>query len=120
MKTGIELIAEERQEQIEKHGWSLQHDKYYGKKQLMQAARFCITAMSYIPAWYSHKPNSFWPVGWDLYWMKKVISKTDKQKLIVAGAFYMAEIDRVGKDMRCSAMIKSIAAEIDRLQNTQP
>lgn len=39
MKTGIELIAEERQRQIEKEGWTMEHDIFehrYG--QLVDAA----------------------------------------------------------------------------------
>jgi hypothetical protein len=40
MKSGIELIAEERQEQIEKHGFDVNNDKYYSKNELKK--RQCI------------------------------------------------------------------------------
>jgi len=38
MKTGIELIAKERQEQIEKHGYDLAHDLNYKNDELIKAA----------------------------------------------------------------------------------
>lgn len=32
MKNGIELIAQERQEQLEKHGWTLEDDTNHEKR----------------------------------------------------------------------------------------
>ncbi len=37
-KVGIEIIAEERQRQIEKEGWSKEHDMYYIHNELSLAA----------------------------------------------------------------------------------
>lgn len=38
MKTGIELIAEERVRQITKEGWTLEHDYEHRRMELLQAA----------------------------------------------------------------------------------
>lgn len=41
MKTGIELIAEERQEQIEKHGFTTDED--YNLGELVEGAKYALT-----------------------------------------------------------------------------
>lgn len=81
---GIELIAEERHEQIYKHGWDLENDQYYKNGELLQAAMFCIGADK-------------WPENWDLHFRDKILSKDQIGKLKVAGAFIAAEIDRIKK-----------------------
>ena len=43
MKTGIELITEERNEQIEKHKWSEDHDDQHKDRELLNAAIFLLT-----------------------------------------------------------------------------
>lgn len=110
MKTGIELIAEERQEQITKHGFSIEDDYYYSKKELVQAAEYCLMLAGLI------KKNVFWPEHWDKYFEYKIVNKSTIGQLTVAGAFLMAENDR-RKDNFWEDWIKNIAAEIDRLQN---
>jgi len=52
MKSGIELISEERKEQIEKHGWSIQNDKDYSSEQLIKASLFCINQKLFEWPWY--------------------------------------------------------------------
>ena len=53
-KSGIELITEERKEQIEKHGWDLSDDKSYSEEELLKAALFCIDQKRF---------------EWPFYWM---------------------------------------------------
>lgn len=90
MKTGIELITEERIEQIIKHGKSLPHDKEANKKQQLRvAAQKLINNGS--PSINEAKP----PFGWDQEIWDKMRSKTNKEKLIIAGALIAAEIDRI-------------------------
>jgi hypothetical protein len=86
MKTGVELIAEERQEQIEKHGFDVIHDvEYYSKNELIQAACFAI-----------HPEQFKWPAGWDEEFASKIRMKPNKvERLKVAGALIAAEIDRL-------------------------
>lgn len=111
-KTGIELIAEERQEQIEKHGFSLENDQYYSNGELIEASKFCIEqAKKPKPEYETCK----WPENWDDYFEDKIRNKTTVGKLTVAGAFLMAENDRIGSNLH-DLEIKEIAAEIDRLQ----
>lgn len=117
MKTGIELIAAERQEQIEKHGWTLEHDAGYRNDQLSQAAFYCFDLAGYNPM-NIHKKHS-WPDGWDDYFEEKIKAKTKIQQIVVGAAFLIADNDRRG-DNFWAQRIKDAADEIDRLQNTQP
>lgn len=81
--TGAELIAQERKEQIEKHGFSVANDQYYAQGQLIDAAMFCIDPVM-----------NGWPDGWDDHFEDKIRSKDRIGRLQVAGAFIAAEIDR--------------------------
>lgn len=84
MKKGIELIAKERQEQIEKHGWNIEKDKCYKSEELLKAALFCIDQKRFEFPW-----------GWIEKFRTKIVRKNRVQQLIVAGAFIAAEIDRI-------------------------
>ena len=107
--TGIELITVERSEQKIKHGFSLEHDQYYSKSQLVQAAEFCIEQSAQ-----PKEEKRKWPKGWDKYFEDKIRNKTKMGKLIVAGAFYMAEDDRIGHEFY-NGKIQQIAEIIDKL-----
>lgn len=99
MKTGIELIAEERKRQIEEEGWTKEHDAVHTRGELAKAAAayalppLCradyapdIAAAPFMWPW----NKSFW----------KPVPNDRIRELVKAGAL--------------------IAAEIDRLQNQQP
>lgn len=96
MKTGIELIADERQRQIEVEGWTKEHDAQHKDCELVKAA-ICYAD----PNIYYHQenrimryriPNKFWPKQWDIHWFKP----TDRiRDLVKAGALIAAEIDRL-------------------------
>ena len=107
MKTGIELITEERKEQVKKHGWSSEHDKQHEGGQLAYAAAQCVSpqviyqkeeyanATHFVVLHYS---------GWDLPTkyngnvLKDNIDCTKQERihqLKVAGALCGAEIDRL-------------------------
>ena len=96
MKTGIELITEERQRQIEVEGWTKEHDAEHKNGELAKAA-ICYAD----PNVYCHQenriirhriPNHFWPKQWDIHWFKP----TDRiRDLVKAGALIAAEIDRL-------------------------
>ncbi len=88
--TGIELIAKEREEQIEKHGRTVEKDvEINGGKELAQAA----AALAY-PFHYADDFDDY-PVNWDRDILAKMIQKTYKERLIIAGALIAAEIDRI-------------------------
>lgn len=86
-KTGIELIAAERAEQIEKHGRTVEADKKFNRKrQLRQAAHALIEESAFI--------NEA-PEGWDKGIWSKMKRKPLRDRLIIAGALIAAEIDRL-------------------------
>lgn len=97
MKTGVELIAEERQRQIEVEGWTKEHDAQHKDCELAKAA-ICYADPN---VYYHHenrvlrhrRPNwDFWPMKWDECWFKP----TDRiRDLVKAGALIAAEIDRL-------------------------
>lgn len=107
MKTGIELITEERQEQIEKHGRSLEHDKTHDQGELADAAVICAAnRLVYEKSKYANSVNfnvlqmGSWelPVEYDGNVLVANYNSTDKERihqLKVAGALIAAEIDRV-------------------------
>lgn len=93
MKTGIELIAEERQEQIEKHGRSISQDVTYNsglEKPLTKAAAALTMEHGNSLAMQTMRPQN-----WDAEIWNKMMSKPYKERLIIAGALIAAEIDRV-------------------------
>jgi hypothetical protein len=111
MKTGIELIAQERKEQIEKHGYTLELDAGYRNKQLVQAAEYCFMLTG---LW---NKSVFWPEGWDNKTAIRIAGKSIVEQLVIGAAFLMAENDR-RRDDHWGDRIKNIAAEIDRIQQS--
>lgn len=90
MKTGIELIAEERQEQISKHGRTVLNDVFENKgRQLVKAAQ---ELLEQLPI------NTGFPPEWDKDVVDKMRSKSYYKRLIIAGALIAAEIDRINQD----------------------
>jgi hypothetical protein len=91
METGIELIAKERQEQISKHGFTIDFDKRENYcEQLSEAA------CKLLPPGLGHDdeiPRR--PDGWNKKLWIKMCEKTYNERLIIAGALIAAEIDRL-------------------------
>lgn len=83
MKKGVELIADERQEQIEKHGWDSNHDAQHNRGELTSVA----CGLAY------NVPHMI-PDDWQPF-KDKMLSKDYKQRLIIAGALIAAELDRL-------------------------
>ena len=92
MKTGIELIAEERQEQIEKHNRTIESDiKNNGAFQLSKAAAALIH-----PDFRTAKDRfRVMPNEWDDLITLKMCRKSYEDRLVIAGALIAAEIDRI-------------------------
>jgi hypothetical protein len=82
--TGIELITQERHEQIEKHGFTAEHDDLLPRGQLLRFASYLISS-----------DNSYMPKSWDVDYIKSMHLKPRIQQLQIAGAFIAAEIDRL-------------------------
>ncbi len=82
-KSGVVLIVEEREEQINKHGFTMERDKYPDTT-LADLAVYLLV------------PNTSFPKGISSVWRDKLNSKKRTEKLIIAGAFLIAaEIDRI-------------------------
>ncbi len=85
MKTGAELIAIERDEQIKKHGFTKQHDAdTHDNGNIVDAVK-CIL---------ENKSAKDFPLGWENF-AGKITKKKYKEKLIIAGALLAAEVDRL-------------------------
>lgn len=85
MKTGIELIAIERQEQIEKHGRTIVKDVMENSNgELMLGAVATLKGNTYI-----------FPAIWDEAICTKIAYKSYKDRLVIAGALIAAELDRI-------------------------
>lgn len=96
--TGVELIAQERKEQVEKHGFSAEHDarQYNSKGELVQAACYLLCKDSLlIKAHPSNLRYALFPSSWNGEYKIKFDQKEDLQSLIIAGALIAAEIDRI-------------------------
>lgn len=95
--SGIELIGQERQEQIEKHGRTLEQDKEFNNEyQLSDAVQALVLAVPQgMEEAYIQGQGNYPPVGWDTSTWKKMLGKSYKERLIIAGALVAAEIDRI-------------------------
>lgn len=112
-KSGIELITIERKQQIRKHGFTKKHDQRYVKGELLQAALFALELVGHNFGYTAIK--NVWPNGWSERFENSLRAKDDIGKLTIAGAFYMAEQDRIGKQSYYATEIRNIAKRIDEL-----
>ena len=98
MKTGIEIIADERARQIEKEGWNAEHDDEHKYGELADAAAsYAMTdymrrVIPKSPQDTSGKIPVTWPFGFE--WWKETPDDRIKE-LAKAGALIAAEIDRL-------------------------
>jgi hypothetical protein len=90
MKTGAELISEERNRQIGKEGWSAEHDDMHceGELALAAACYACVSTDVSALQW-----PAIWPWEWE--WWKP--SSDSIRNLVKAGALIAAEIDRLNR-----------------------
>jgi len=102
MKTGIELIAAERERQITAEGWSEDHDATHIEGQLAYAAasyalyhglKTTFPPESFVKLRLEDQATKEWP--WDAEWWKP--SSDSVQNLVKAGALIAAEIDRISR-----------------------
>lgn len=94
MKTGIELIAEERQEQITKHGRTIKSDVRANNSEELATAAHALLGI-YPDAEEADRTIGEFPAGWNNAICKKMANKPYKERLIIAGALIAAEIDRL-------------------------
>jgi hypothetical protein len=112
LKSGIELIADERQRQMDKEGWTPAHDDEHDDDSLAFAAvcytlprEFSSTRVKVeqedisggrgdCPVWgaVKYRVPKLWPEGWHGVWGKQ---KDRVRALVRAGALIAGEIDRL-------------------------
>jgi len=89
MKTGVELITEEREKQISKHGFTgehhAKHPEWYDKNQLIEASAKLSHKISYNET----------PENWNSEWFTNLCNRPHKERLIIAGALLASELDRL-------------------------
>lgn len=94
MKTGSELIAEERARQQQVEGWTAEHDDRHERGEIVRAA-LCYTMRADMTTHGVTPPPcfipKFWP--WERSWWKP--SEDPVRNLVKAGALIAAEIDRI-------------------------
>lgn len=91
MKTGAELIAQERFEQIAKHDRTLDDDAKNNEDQQLALGAMMLLAVE----WEEGIDSESYPEGWDKEICREMLSKPYKERLIIAGALIAAEIDRI-------------------------
>jgi len=92
--SGVSLIAMERSEQIYKHHRTLEQDREFNNECQLSFAAAILTAPN--PFAYARESNNFsCPSGWNKILWTKMLSKSYKDRLIIAGALLAAEIDRI-------------------------
>ena len=105
IKSGVKLIAEERQRQIEVEGYDKAHDQKYSTDKNLRSDSLVVAAVCYASPSHlrvnSHpceetttqgKPPLIWP--WDSNYWKPTPDNRIKE-LVKAGALIAAEIDRL-------------------------
>ena len=102
VKNGIQLIAQERQEQIEKHNRTIDMDVELNTVGQLGFAAVSLCseydALGHLGGSELDRIAHFtrWiPIGWDKEIWLKMISKPYKERLIIAGALIAAELDRL-------------------------
>jgi len=97
--TGIELIAEERKEQIEKHGRTIEDDvRYNADRQLQHGIMLLISNIGFKAQGIETPKEAFEdlrPDGWGREICLKMMAKSEVEQLQIIGAFAAAEIDRL-------------------------
>lgn len=90
MTPGLRAIAKERNKQIDKLKYTLDKDiEINNNEQLIEAAHYLL-----------HKPGLTFtkcPKGWDIKRWNKMLSKSIKERITIAGALLAAELDRLDK-----------------------
>lgn len=84
-KAAMDVLTE-RQRQIEREGWTLEHDDQHDGGELAKAAA-CYIIYPYAPAF----ANTFWPMSWSMAWWKP---GNERRDLVKAAALLLAEIER--------------------------
>lgn len=93
MKTAIELIAQEREEQLTKHGKTIEHDiKINNQDQLIEAAWLLLAEEADFLD--GQAVGDYAPTGWNKEVFSYIMSKPKIERYTIAAALIAADIDR--------------------------
>lgn len=95
MKTGIELIAEERERQISSEGWTHEHDDEHTDGEIADAA--ACYAMTEAVRELVDDRETIRDMVWPASWVFKPSPDNRVRELVKAGALIAAEIDRLNR-----------------------
>ena len=90
MKSGVDLIKEERERQLAKEGFTPEHDSQWAYGELRHAAVTYLLTLDVPLNMSSSQATFWWPWHYDEY-----KPGTDLSNLVRAGALIAAEIDRL-------------------------
>jgi hypothetical protein len=95
MKTGVELIAEERQRQVKEEGYTPEHDSLHdGGEIALSAACYAAYPLEIFKKLeYDMQVHFKQLIPFDQYKIDE--SKSEIRRMIIAGALIAAEIDRL-------------------------
>lgn len=118
MKTGIELIFEERQRQIKVEGWTAEHDARHELGELAKAAK-CYEKEPSERVLQDTFFNRGAPIGWpwESEWWKPCPDNRLRE-LVKAGGLYVAANEAEGNDTYIDD-INRVADKIDFLLNSK-
>ena len=85
-KAAADVLAERRR-QIEREGWTPEHDDEHNAGEMARAAA-CYALFNTAPT------PTMWPRQWDASWWKP---KDDRSNLVRAAALLLAEIERLDR-----------------------
>lgn len=100
MKTGIEIISDERQRQLDEEGWTPEHDSQHSDGELAIASACYAMAereRDIEEFGINGGPLIFWP--WDDKWWKPTPNDRIRE-LAKSGALIAAEIDRIQNNIK--------------------
>jgi hypothetical protein len=110
--TGAQLITRERREHIEKHGRTVAKDRLNNPgAELPRAALRLIAHTIGLPG------NWKWPGQWKAEICGKIDAKGELEKLVIAGSFIAAEIDR---RLAEGEKLELESADLDLLEAARP
>lgn len=95
MKTGVELIAEEREEQIIKHKNSIANDIKFNNREQLSIAASLLCLENWGCNSLEDMTEEYCPHDWIESKWKKMLEKPHLERLVIAGALIAAEIDRL-------------------------
>ena len=103
MKTGVELIAAERERQVSQEHWTAEHDDEheYGELAIAGACYALPRDMRQKEIWNSTLVRMLWPFD-DEWWKPREGRGTSGRirELVKAGALIAAEIDRIQRQQK--------------------